>query len=69
MAGHRLAQVHGRPRGRERRLSVFDLQFTFDAVVVGTGLGAGGLLVGLSGVFATYSVVRQPPGDVLAQGS
>jgi putative ABC transport system permease protein len=48
---------------------VFQLDFAFDAVVVGAGLVAGGLLVGLSGVLATYSVVRQPPAGVLAQGT
>ncbi len=48
---------------------VFQLDFTFDPVVVGAGLVAGGVLVGLSGVFATYSVVRQPPAGVLAQTS
>jgi putative ABC transport system permease protein len=48
---------------------VFELEFTFDPVVVGAGLVAGGVLVGLSGVFATYSVVRQPPAGVLAQTS
>ena len=39
------------------------------AFVVGAGLVAGGVLVGLSGVLATYSVVRQPPAGVLAQTS
>jgi putative ABC transport system permease protein len=48
---------------------VFELTFSFDPVVVGAGLVAGGLLVGLSGVLATYSVVRQPPAGVLAQSS
>ena len=46
---------------------VFELEFTFDPFVVGAGLVAGGVLVGLSGVLATYSVVRQPPAGVLAQ--
>jgi putative ABC transport system permease protein len=46
---------------------VFELEFAFDAVVVGAGLVAGGVLVGLSGTLATYSVVRQPPAGVLAQ--
>ncbi|HEY3519123.1 MAG TPA: FtsX-like permease family protein [Gammaproteobacteria bacterium] len=48
---------------------VFELEFAFDPVVVGAGLIVGGLLVGLSGVLATYSVVRQPPAGVLAQAS
>jgi putative ABC transport system permease protein len=48
---------------------VFDLQFTLDPFVVGVGLVAGGVLVGLSGTLATYSVVRQPPAGVLAQSS
>jgi putative ABC transport system permease protein len=48
---------------------VFELQFTFDPVVIGAGLVAGGVLVGLSGVLATYSVVRQPPAGILAQAS
>ncbi len=48
---------------------VFELEFAFDPVVVGAGLVAGGVLVGLSGVLATYSVVRQPPAGVLAQAS
>ncbi|HET7607582.1 MAG TPA: FtsX-like permease family protein [Gammaproteobacteria bacterium] len=48
---------------------VFQLDFTFDPIVVGAGLVAGGVLVGLSGTLATYSVVRQPPAGVLAQAS
>jgi len=48
---------------------VFQLEFGFDPVVVGAGLLAGGAIVGLSGVLATYSVVRQPPAGVLAQTS
>ncbi len=48
---------------------VFELDFAFDALVVGAGLVGGGVLVGLSGVLATYSVVRQPPAGVLAQTS
>ena len=47
---------------------VFQLEFVFDPMVLGAGLVAGGVLVGLSGVLATYSVVRQPPAGVLAQG-
>ena len=39
------------------------------ALPVGAGLIGGGVLVGLSGVLATYSVVRQPPAGVLAQTS
>jgi putative ABC transport system permease protein len=48
---------------------VFELDFVFDPLVLGAGLIAGGVLVGLSGVLATYSVVRQPPAGVLAQAS
>jgi putative ABC transport system permease protein len=48
---------------------VFELDFAFDPLVLGAGLVAGGVLVGLSGVLATYSVVRQPPAGVLAQTS
>jgi putative ABC transport system permease protein len=48
---------------------VFELQFAFDPLVVVAGLVAGGVLVGLSGTLATYSVVRQPPAGVLAQAS
>ena len=48
---------------------VFELDFAFDPIVVGAGLVAGGVIVGLSGTLATYSVVRQPPAGVLAQGS
>ncbi len=48
---------------------VFELTFAFDPLVLGAGLVAGGVLVGLSGVLATYSVVRQPPAGVLAQAS
>jgi putative ABC transport system permease protein len=48
---------------------VFELEFAFDPIVVGAGLLAGGVIVGLSGVLATYSVVRQPPAGVLAQTS
>lgn len=48
---------------------VFELEFTLDPLVVGVGIVAGGVLVGLSGTLATYSVVRQPPAGVLAQAS
>jgi putative ABC transport system permease protein len=48
---------------------VFELDFTFDPLVVGVGLVAGGVLVGLSGTLATYSVVRQPPVGALAQAN
>jgi putative ABC transport system permease protein len=48
---------------------VFELEFAFDPIVIGAGLVGGGVLVGLSGVLATYSVVRQPPAGVLAQAS
>lgn len=46
---------------------VFDLEFALDPVLLGIGLAAGGLLVGISGTLATYSVVRQPPMTVLSQ--
>jgi putative ABC transport system permease protein len=46
---------------------VFELEFTFGPLILGVGLVAGGVLVGLSGTLATYSVVRQPPAGVLAQ--
>lgn len=46
---------------------VFELEFAPDMALIGIGLVAGGLLVGLSGILATYSVVRQPPMGVLAQ--
>ena len=45
---------------------VFDLEFSFDPLLLGAGVVAGGLLVGLSGTLATYSVVRQSPMGVLA---
>jgi putative ABC transport system permease protein len=48
---------------------VFELDYTFDPLVVAVGLVAGGVLVGLSGTLATYSVVRQPPVGALAQAS
>jgi putative ABC transport system permease protein len=48
---------------------VFELEFALDPLVVGAGLVAGGVLVGLSGTLATYSVVRQPPAGVLAQAN
>ena len=48
---------------------VFELDFTFDPLVVVVGLVAGGVLVGLSGTLATYSVVRQPPVGALAQAN
>jgi putative ABC transport system permease protein len=48
---------------------VFDLEFTLDFSVIGVGIVAGGVLVGLSGTLATYSVVRQPPIGVLSQAS
>jgi putative ABC transport system permease protein len=46
---------------------VFELEFAPDPMLIGIGLGAGALLVGLSGTLATYSVVRQPPMGVLSQ--
>jgi putative ABC transport system permease protein len=48
---------------------VFEVEFTFGPLILGVGLVAGGVLVGLSGTLATYSVVRQPPAGVLAQAS
>jgi len=46
---------------------VFELEFVPDPMLLGVGLVAGGLLVGLSGTLATYSVVRQPPIGMLSQ--
>ena len=46
---------------------VFELPFTWDLRLIAVGLAAGAAIVGLSGIFATYSVVRQPPMGVLAQ--
>jgi putative ABC transport system permease protein len=46
---------------------VFELEFAPDLTLIGIGLAAGALLVGLSGTLATYSVVRQPPMGVLSQ--
>jgi putative ABC transport system permease protein len=46
---------------------VFELEFALDFGVIGLGLVAGGVLVGLSGIAATYSVVRQPPMGLLSQ--
>jgi putative ABC transport system permease protein len=48
---------------------VFELEFALDFTVVGVGLVAGGVIVGLSGTLATYSAVRQPPIGVLSQAS
>jgi putative ABC transport system permease protein len=48
---------------------VFELEFAPDPTLIGIGLGAGALLVGLSGTLATYSVVRQPPMGVLSQAA
>ncbi len=45
---------------------VFELEFTPDPTLLGVGVVAGALLVGLSGTLATYSVVRQPPMGVLS---
>jgi putative ABC transport system permease protein len=45
---------------------VFELEFAPDLTLIGIGIGAGALLVGLSGTLATYSVVRQPPMGVLS---
>jgi putative ABC transport system permease protein len=47
----------------------FGLEFSPNPTLIGIGLVAGALLVGISGVLATYSVVRQPPMGVLAQAS
>lgn len=46
---------------------VFELEFTPDPKLIGVGLVAGGVLVGITGMLATYSVVRQPPMGVLSQ--
>ncbi len=48
---------------------VFELQFALDFTVIGTGLVAGAVIVGVSGTLATYSVVREPPMGVLSQAS
>lgn len=45
---------------------VFELEFTLDPGLVGVGVVAGAVLVGASGLLATYSVVREPPMGVLA---
>jgi putative ABC transport system permease protein len=47
---------------------LFDLKYDFDALVWGVGLGAGAILVGVAGTFATRSVVRTPPVTTLRQG-
>jgi putative ABC transport system permease protein len=46
---------------------VFELEFSLNPVLIGIGILTGAVLVGVSGTFATYSVVRQPPMGVLAQ--
>jgi putative ABC transport system permease protein len=46
---------------------LFDLEYTLDLRVWGIGLLAGTLLVGLSGTFATRSVVNHPPVTTLRQ--
>lgn len=46
---------------------VFELEFAPDFRLIAVGLAAGAAIVGLSGTFATYSVVRQPPMGVLSQ--
>lgn len=46
---------------------VFELDFTPDLALIGAGLFSGGVLVGLSGILATYSVTHQPPMSVLSQ--
>ena len=46
---------------------VFELEFTLDPMLIGVGVTAGALLVGLSGTLATYSVVRHPPMGMLSQ--
>ena len=46
---------------------VFELEFTPDFSLIGIGLAAGAIIVGISGTLATYSVVRQPPMGVLSQ--
>ena len=48
---------------------VFELKFAPDPALIGVGLAAGALLVGISGTLATYSVVRQPPMGVLSQAT
>lgn len=46
---------------------VFELEFALDPLLIGTGVVAGAVLVGLSGLLATYSVVDQPPMATLAE--
>ena len=48
---------------------IFELEFAADPMLIAIGLATGGLLVGISGTLATWSVVRQPPMGVLAQAS
>lgn len=46
---------------------VFELEFSPDLRLIGVGLVAGAVLVGVSGLLATWSVVKQPPMGVLSQ--
>jgi putative ABC transport system permease protein len=46
---------------------VFELEFSVDLQLVGTGVLAGAALVGLAGILATYTVVGQPPMRTLAE--
>jgi hypothetical protein len=46
---------------------VFELTVATDPTLIAVGLAAGAVIVGSSGIVATYSVVRQPPMRVLPQ--
>ncbi len=48
---------------------VFDLPYRPDFSVLASGILFGTLLVGASGVAATWSVVRQPPNETLRRGA
>ncbi len=63
-----LAAIGATAAGYFLATRVFNLDYTFDITVWGVGLVAGALLVGISGTWATRSVVNHPPVETLRRG-
>jgi putative ABC transport system permease protein len=63
-----LAAIGATAAGYFLATRVFNLDYTFDVTVWGVGLVAGALLVGISGTWATRSVVNHPPVETLRRG-
>jgi Predicted ABC-type transport system involved in lysophospholipase L1 biosynthesis, permease component len=63
-----LAAIGATAAGYFLATRVFNLDYTFDVTVWAVGLVSGALLVGISGTWATRSVVNHPPIETLRRG-